>query len=48
MNRQMAQKMFVDTSTRMATPADLAQSAHALRAILSLCFDRILAWLSTE
>lgn len=33
-NRQMAQRMLVDTSTRMATPADLAQSEHALLAIL--------------
>lgn len=39
MNRQMAQRMFVETSTRMATPADLAQSAHALRVILSCFFD---------
>lgn len=41
----MAHRMLLETSTRMATPAVLAQSAHALLAILllrALCWHRLL------
>lgn len=38
-SKQMAQRMFDDTSTRMATPAVLAQSAHVLLVMATQLLD---------